>query len=84
MLANNYPNPFNPSTIITYSLPKESRVKLSIYDIMGREVAVLTDEIQRAGKYEKEFNGGGNSSGVYFYQLRAGEFQSVKKMILLK
>lgn len=84
LLANNYPNPFNPSTIITYSLPKESRVKLSIYDIMGREVAVLTDEIQRAGKYEKEFNGEGNSSGVYFYQLRAGEFQSVKKMILLK
>ncbi len=88
-LAQNYPNPFNPSTMISYELPVEADVKLVIYDILGREVARLVDQIQQAGRYRVTWNGTNRlgvsvSSGVYLYRLRAGDFVEVKKIILSK
>jgi hypothetical protein len=83
-LMQNYPNPFNPVTAIRFTIPKEQLVKLSIYDITGKEVAVLVNEVKRAGSYLVEFNAGNLASGVYFYKLTAGEFSSVKKMMLVK
>jgi hypothetical protein len=83
-LGQNYPNPFNPTTTITYSIPKESQVNLIIYDVMGREVAVLVNGRQQAGAYEVKFDAASLASGTYFYKLTAGDFVSVKKMALLK
>jgi hypothetical protein len=89
-LMQNYPNPFNPSTVISYQLPVTSNVTLKVYDVIGNEVATLVNEYKQAGSYEVEFNAVGTSrdlsltSGVYFYQLRAGEFIQTKKMIVLK
>jgi hypothetical protein len=83
-LNQNYPNPFNPATTITYSIPEETQVNLKIYDVMGREVAVLVNGRQQAGTYEINFNAASLASGTYFYKLTAGEFVSVKKMVLLK
>jgi hypothetical protein len=83
-LEQNYPNPFNPSTTITYSIPKESHVSLKIFDVRGREVATVVNERKSTGVYEAEFNASSLVSGVYFYELKAGEFLSVKKMVLLK
>ena len=83
-LANNYPNPFNPSTIIKYTIPKQNFVELKIYDILGREVATLVNEEKSAGNYEINFNGSKLSSGVYFYRLQAGSFVSTKKFVMLK
>ena len=83
-LSQNYPNPFNPATKITYSIPNELQVNLKIYDVMGREVAVLVNGRQQAGTYEVNFNAASLASGTYFYKLTAGDFVSVKKMILLK
>ena len=83
-LYQNYPNPFNPSTFIKFDLPSEAKVKLSVYDAMGRLVRVLVDEQMQAGRYRVELRGDGLASGVYFYRLEAGEFVSVKKMVLVK
>jgi photosystem II stability/assembly factor-like uncharacterized protein len=83
-LSPNYPNPFNPSTTIKYELPKSSVVRVSLFDMLGREIAVLVDETRNAGTYEVQFEGEGLSSGVYFYQLRAGDFVSTKRMSLVK
>lgn len=83
-LAQNYPNPFNPVTLIKYSLAAKSKVELKIYNILGKEVAKLVNEIQDAGSYEVRFNAANLSSGVYFYELNAGSFNSKKKMVLLK
>jgi len=83
-LQQNYPNPFNPSTTIKYSIPKQSYVTLKVYDILGREVAALVNEKKPAGVYEINWNASKLSSGVYFYQLKAGEFIQTKKMILIK
>lgn len=83
-LAQNYPNPFNPATSIKYSLASKSYVELKIYDILGKEVASLVNEIQDAGNYEVNFNAGSLSSGVYFYELSAGSFNAKKKMMLIK
>ncbi len=79
-----YPNPFNPSTSVKFDLPSASEVKLSVLDILGREVAVLVNAKKPAGTYTIEFDGSGLSSGVYFYRLHSGEFVSVKKMLLMK
>ncbi|MDP1995170.1 MAG: T9SS type A sorting domain-containing protein [Ignavibacteria bacterium] len=84
LLSQNYPNPFNPTTIINYSVPKQSNVILIIYDALGREVANLVNEEKPAGNYSIEFNAANLSSGIYFYQIRAGEFVQTKKMILLR
>jgi hypothetical protein len=87
-LYQNYPNPFNPTTKIKYSIPVGTQhavsVQLKVYDILGREVATLVNKQQQPGNYEVEFNASNFASGVYFYQLRAGNFISTKKMILLK
>ena len=95
-ISQNYPNPFNPVTTIKYSIPKEvksdastssatkSNVKLIVYDILGRKIRTLVNEVQKAGNYEVEFDASELTSGVYFYKLHAGEFIKTKKMLLLK
>ncbi len=83
-LEQNYPNPFNPTTQITYSIPKTEKVKLLVYDVLGNQVAVLVNEIKEAGTYTVKYNAQNLSSGVYFYQLTAGNTSLVKKMMLIK
>jgi N-acetylneuraminic acid mutarotase len=83
-LYQNYPNPFNPVTKITFALPKTENVKLTVYDMLGREVAVLVNEKINAGTFDVQFNGTNIASGVYFYRLDAGSFTDVKKMTLIK
>ena len=83
-LYNNYPNPFNPTTQIKFELPKAEQVELKVYDNLGREVVTLVNEQKPAGSYEIEFNASNLSNGVYFYELRAGDFRDVKKLVLLK
>ena len=84
MLRQNYPNPFNPSTTSKYELSKTSMVRLSVCDILGREVAELVDGRKDAGSYEVRFDAVGLSSGVYFYRLQAGEYVATKKLVLMK
>jgi hypothetical protein len=83
-LSQNYPNPFNPSTTISYQLPVTSNVTLKIYDILGSEVATLVNQEQSVGNYKVDFNASHLSSGIYFYQVKAGSFVQTKKMILIK
>lgn len=83
-LEQNFPNPFNPYTEISYSLPMNSLVKLVIYDVLGREVAELVNEVKVHGQYTVQWNANKFTSGVYFYQLKVGAFNEVKKMLLLK
>ena len=83
-LAQNYPNPFNPTTKIEYSIPVQAQVVLKIYNVVGQEVATLVNEVQKAGIHNVKFSASNLSSGVYFYRLSAGDFTSVKKMVLLK
>ena len=83
-LSQNYPNPFNPSTTIKYELPKSSEVRLSVFDMLGREVSVLVNERRDAGVHEVKFGATGLSSGVYFYRLHAGDFVQSKRMLVLK
>lgn len=83
-LEQNFPNPFNPSTAINYSIPMESRVTLKIYNMLGQEVATVVNETMPAGKYSATFNASNLASGAYIYRIEAGSFVSVKKMLLLK
>jgi hypothetical protein len=83
-LAQNYPNPFNPSTKISYTLKNNGKVSLVVFDLLGREVAVLANEIQTAGQHQVQFSASSLSSGVYFYKLQAGNEVITKKMMLLK
>jgi len=91
-LSQNYPNPFNPTTTIKYSIPSVDtrsgvsvqNVSLKIYDVLGNEIATLVNEQKEAGFYEVEFNAGKLSSGIYFYELNAGTFRSIKKMLMIK
>jgi Secretion system C-terminal sorting domain len=84
-LFQNYPNPFNPETIINYELRIMNDVKLIVYDVLGREVKTLVDKTQQAGKYKVVFNAAGFASGVYYYQLKAGDkFETTRKMLLLR
>jgi carboxypeptidase T len=83
-LFQNYPNPFNPVTKINFDLPQNSFVKLSLFDILGREVSVLVNENLSAGKYSYELNATNLSSGAYFYKLETGKFSDVKRMIVSK
>jgi len=83
-LKQNYPNPFNPSTVISYQLPVRSYVTIKVYDILGREVATLVKGVKNVGNYSITFNGSDLASGIYFYQLKTGNFIQAKKMILLK
>lgn len=84
MLYNNYPNPFNPSTVIEYALPKAVRVTIKVYDVLGREIATLVDNREAAGTYKVNFNMDRYASGVYFVRMQAGNYIHVKKMMLLK
>lgn len=83
-LLSNYPNPFNPSTKISYSLPEASFVTLKVYDVLGREIVTLVNETKPSGKYELEFKASELPSGTYIYKLTAGNNISVKKMLLVK
>ncbi len=83
-LEQNYPNPFNPVTKIKFDIPQFSDVKLTVYDLLGNEVAQLFNGKLEAGYYEADFNAASYASGVYFYRIDAGNFQSVKRMILVK
>jgi hypothetical protein len=83
-LLGNYPNPFNPTTRISYQLPKNGFVTLKVYDILGREVASLVNENQQAGNYSVPFDASKLSSGIYIYTIRANDFVQSKKMILMK
>ncbi|MFC2093986.1 YCF48-related protein [Bacteroidota bacterium] len=83
-LDQNYPNPFNPTTTISYSLPLKSQVELAIYNALGESVMQLVNEEKPAGSYSVEFDAANLPSGVYFYQLKAGDFIQVKKMIIIK
>ena len=83
-LHQNYPNPFNPSTRIKFDIPKNVKVSLKVFDILGREVASLVNSELNAGAYEYTFEGARFSSGIYFYTLTAGDFNETKKMLLVK
>jgi hypothetical protein len=88
-LEQNYPNPFNPKTVISYKLKVKSEVRLMIYDILGREIITLVNEVKDAGAYSVEWNGGNSigqqiGSGVYFYRLSANGYSETKKLVLLK
>ena len=84
LLQQNYPNPFNPSTTIKFELHEAAEVRLSVFDILGREVSVLVNEKRDAGVHDVRFDASGLSSGVYFYRLTAGDFEQVRKFLLLK
>jgi hypothetical protein len=83
-LSQNYPNPFNPVTYINYSIPKSGFVKLSVFDILGKEVATLVNSNKSEGSYEVIFDASRLSSGIYFYKITVGEFIDVKKMSVIK
>jgi hypothetical protein len=88
-LRQNYPNPFNPVTQINYTVPNETRVLLTVYDLLGKKVRTLLDDIQLPGSHMVRWDGNDNaglpvSSGLYFYEMRAGEFRQVCKMTLIR
>ncbi len=83
-LFQNYPNPFNPNTMINYKLPIMNHVDLSIYNLLGQKVVTLVDRQQNAGIYKVEWDATGFAGGIYYYRIHAGDFQDVKKMILIK
>ena len=83
-LSQNYPNPFNPVTTIRYKIPEQSFTKLKVFDLLGREISTLVNEEKSAGNYEVEFNASSLPSGIYFYRLQSGNFDKIKKMILMK
>jgi hypothetical protein len=83
-LDQNYPNPFNPITMINYQLPMISDVKLTVFNLLGQKVVTLINKIQPAGKYQVEWDASGFASGIYYYQIKTGNFQDVKKMVFIK
>ncbi|MDZ4712926.1 MAG: T9SS type A sorting domain-containing protein [bacterium] len=83
-LYQNYPNPFNPETNIKFDLPKDNFVTIKVYDILGKEIFTLLNDFRNAGRYKITFNGSNFASGIYYYKTKAGEFESIKKMILIK
>jgi hypothetical protein len=83
-LNQNFPNPFNPTTTINYSVPKSSFVTIKIYDVLGREVTTLVNENKPIGNYSVQFNAAKLTSGIYFYRMQAGDFVQTKKLVVLK
>ena len=83
-LLPNYPNPFNPSTVISYQLAADSNVEIEVYNLLGKKIQTLLNRRQEAGRYSIDFDGASLSSGVYFYGIKAGKFHAVRKMILMK
>ncbi|MBK7254195.1 MAG: T9SS type A sorting domain-containing protein [Ignavibacteria bacterium] len=83
-MSQNYPNPFNPSTKINYDLPVDGNVSIVLYDLTGRQVASIVNEVKTAGYYTVSFNASNLASGMYFYRISASNFVSTKKMVLVK
>ncbi|HCV44133.1 MAG TPA: hypothetical protein DGH68_11665 [Bacteroidetes bacterium] len=83
-LADSYPNPFNPTTTITFQIPTGSVVSLKVFDLLGREVATLVEGTMQPGSYTSRWNASGFGSGVYICKLTAGEYSEAKKLILMK
>jgi hypothetical protein len=84
IFASVHPNPFNPMTTVGYTLPEKAHVQLTVYDMLGREVATLVNGWREAGAHEVMFDGSNQASGIYIYRLRAGEFTSAGKLALMK
>lgn len=80
----NYPNPFNPATTISYAVPQRTNVNIKVYNITGKEITTLVNEVKEAGAHTVNFNAENLSSGIYFYRVTAGQFTTVRKMILIK
>ncbi|HSP88015.1 MAG TPA: T9SS type A sorting domain-containing protein, partial [Ignavibacteriaceae bacterium] len=80
----NYPNPFNPATTISFSLPKSGYVSLKVYNALAQEVATLVNGVKEAGNHRIDFNAVNLNSGIYFYKLETGDISQVKKMTLIK
>jgi hypothetical protein len=83
-LFQNYPNPFNPTTSISYTLSKMTSVSLTVFDVLGRKVSTLVEGVQQANTYSVEFHADGLSTGIYFYELRCGESNRSRKMMVVK
>jgi hypothetical protein len=83
-LNQNFPNPFNPTTVISYQLSVASDVMLGVYDMLGREVALLVNDRKNAGSYEVKFDASGLSSGIYLYRLNSVNYTQSHKMLLLR
>ncbi|MBK8946646.1 MAG: T9SS type A sorting domain-containing protein [Ignavibacteriae bacterium] len=83
-LFQNYPNPFNPTTTIKYSIPKQEQVTIKIYDILGKEIKTLVNEIKSRGNYQVDFDASSLASGIYFYRLQVNKFSDIKKLLLVK
>jgi hypothetical protein len=83
-LSQNYPNPFNPTTTIKYGLPIDAHITLKLYDVLGREVLTLVNELAKAGYHYSTFDASRFASGVYFYRIQAGQFSQTKKLILVR
>ena len=84
ILNQNFPNPFNPETIINYSVPIQSFVSLKIFDLLGNEIKTLVNSYRHPGNYSVKFDASEISSGIYFYRLQAGDFMQTKKMVLIR
>jgi hypothetical protein len=83
-LMQNYPNPFNPVTALTYAVQTQSRVTLTVFNVLGEEIAVLVDGVQSPGMKEVRWDGGDRAGGVYFYRLTAGSFSQTRAMLLIR
>jgi len=83
-LHQNYPNPFNPATKIRFDLPKSEKVKIEIFNTLGQRIETIFDGKFPSGNHEIEFNGNNYASGIYFYSMKAGNYNNVRKMILVK
>lgn len=83
-LFQNYPNPFNPATTISFEIPKDSKIRLVVYDILGNKIKTLVDQRLEKGLYQTKFSAGSMASGIYFYRLTAGDLSITKKMLLIK
>ena len=83
-MSQNYPNPFNPVTKISFEIPKSGLVTLKVYDILGKEVTTLVNEVKTPGNYIVDFNASSLPSGIYFYKITSSDFSCVNKMMLLK
>jgi hypothetical protein len=83
-LSQNFPNPFNSTTVVSYELPVASNVRISVFDMLGRMVAELVNERKTPGRYQVRFDGSGLASGVYLYRIQAGSFVQTKRLLLLR